>query len=179
MTAPCYIFVTMRCWFEWRRRVLGTAALLGTLAGCAAQHDDALRLSKELGRARAETVAQRVQAAALESRVARIEQNAALITSARRAEPSALLSRLDRLIELNEKLLAERSNPESSCPDSSVDGATSLTDEQQLRALVERMRGSPGRPHGGLTREQEAALRVLLVPERKLDTENLWPASFY
>jgi hypothetical protein len=89
------------------------------------------------------------------------------------------LLRLDRLIELNAKLVAERAAPPTPTPITNSVEAPAASDEQQLRALVERMRGRPGRPHGGLSREQEAALRVLTQPERKLDTEQLLPASFY
>lgn len=151
----------------------------GALLGCAAQHDDALRLSEELGRARADAAAQHARAAELESRMARLEQRQAM--SERRPGERELLVRLDRLIELNAKLVAERAAPPTPTPTPSADSvkASAPSDEEQLRALVERMRGRPGRPHGGLSREQEAALRVLTQPERKLDTDDLLPASFY
>jgi len=149
-------------------------------------------LSEELGRARADAAAQQARAQALESRMSRLE-NAALSASGR-AEERALLNRLDRMLDLNERLLAERAasanvapssnDPQSatSAPSASPASASAespLSEEEQLRELVVRMRGRAGRPHDGLTREQEAALRVLTQPERKLDTENLWPAAFY
>jgi len=151
--------------------------------GCAAQHDESLRLSDELARARAEAVTEQARAAALESRIARLEQRAPATPA--RPETAELSSRLDRLIELNERLLAERTAlpaertaPPASRSASGDAAATKLTDEQRLRALVERMRGRPGRPHGGLSREQEAALRVLIQPERKLDTDDLLPVFY-
>ena len=151
--------------------------LSGALVGCAAQHDDALRLSEELGRARADAAAQQARAAALESRLSRIEQRQAM--SEPRADTRELLGRLDRLLELNQRLLAEHAGPPTGSTESAQPTAPALSDEEQLRALVERMRGRPGRPHGGLSREQEAALRLLIQPERKLDTDELMPASFY
>jgi hypothetical protein len=154
------------------RTLIGALALGVALVGCAGQHDESLRLSEELGRARADAAWQQGRAAALESRVARLEQRGTA-ASDRRAEDRELLNRLDHLLELNQRLLAERA---------AVPAATSeptFTPEQELRAVVERLRGNPGSPHGGLTREQEGALRVLTRPERKLDSENPWPAAFY
>jgi len=164
----------------WRGRCrasLGVLVLGGALIGCAAQHEDALRLSEELGRARADAAAQQARAAVLESRLSRIEQRQAI--SEPQADTRELLARLDRLLELNQRLLAERSPPPTASTESAQPATPALSDEEQLRALVERMRGRPGRPHGGLSREQEAALRLLSQPERKLDTDDLLPASFY
>jgi len=180
----------MRGWFDAGRTLLGTMVLGGLLSGCAAQHDEALRLSEELGRAQANAAAQQARAAALESRVSRIE-GAALFANSRQSENRELLNRLDRLVALNEKLIAERATPPSAAfapgtptsaapspaPIAEVASAT-LSDEEQLRALVIKMRGREGRLHDGLTREQDAALRVLTQPERKLDTEAFLPAIY-
>ena len=128
--------------------------------------------------------------------MSQLEQRAAALQSTQRTEDRELLTRLERLIEMNERLFAERAAalappsavPPAAAPPVPAPPATTktatvtepaLSDEQALRALVERLRGRPGRPHGGLTREQEQALHVLLQPERKLDTENPWPAAFY
>lgn len=117
--------------------------------------------------------------------MSRLEQNSVLASNDRRADNRELTTRLDRLVELNAKLLATQapssvaSSEPNACPASAPSPPPTLSDEEQLRALVERMRGQPGRPHGGLSREQEAALQVLTRPERKLDTEALWPAAFY
>jgi len=175
--------------------LVGVAALCVGVAGCAAQRDDSLRMSEELGRARADAAWQQARAAEFESRMARLEQRAGVALSTQRAEDRELLSRLDRLIAMNERLLAERTLatpptgdaskgtlapralPSSATSTTSI-GAPTLSDEQELRALVERLRGHPGSPHGGLTREQEGALRVLTRPERTLDAENPW-AAFY
>lgn len=176
----------MRGSFDAGRTWLGTMVLGGLLSGCAAQHDEALRLSEELGRARADAAAQQARAAALESRMSRLE-GAALFANGRQPENRELLNRLDRLVALNEKLLVERATPPSAAvspspapsPAPTAEVASTLSDEEQLRALVVRMRGRAGRPHDGLTRDQEAALRLLTQPERKLDTEAFWPAALY
>lgn len=180
----------MQGWLDAGRTLLGTLVLGGFLSGCAGQHDEALRLSEELGRARADAAAQQARAAALESRVSRIE-GASLFANARQSENRELLNRLDRLVALNERLIADRTTPPGAAFDPSTPAgagpspapiaqatSTTLTDEEQLRALVIRMRGREGRPHDGLTREQEAALRVLTQPERKLDTEAFMPAIY-
>jgi hypothetical protein len=191
----------MRFYQGWS--LLGVAGLGAFVAGCAAQRDDSLRLSEELGRARADAAWQRAHAADLESRLSRLEQRAATGLTTRHAEERELSSRLDRLIEMNERLLEQRSaanlpaSGAATLPASSAangiparhalppaalsiasSGAPPLSDEQQLRALVVRLRGRPGGPNGGLTREQEGALRVLTRPERKLDAENPW-LGFY
>ena len=198
----------MTGWLQDGRSLLGAAALCLGMAGCAAQHDDSLRLSEELGRARADAAWQLARAAELESRISRLEKGAANAPlSAQRPEDRALLARLDHMIELNERLLAERAQaslpnagsapkgtpaptalPPSSSPPSTLPASASnavpsdaamTNQEQALRALVERMRGHQGSPHGGLSREQENALRVLTRPERPLDTENPWLPAFY
>jgi len=181
--------------------LLGATAVCVLMGGCAAAHDDSLRLGEELGRARAEAAWQQARAAELESRISRLEQRAAATTttSTRSAEERELSIRLERLIAFNERLLAERPEPPRSAttgpaapsrtaapdplPATAAAAATPTSalvpdEEQQLRALVERMRGRPGSPRGGLTPQQEAALRVLLRPERTLDTESPW-AGFY
>ncbi|HYQ00294.1 MAG TPA: hypothetical protein VER96_16575 [Polyangiaceae bacterium] len=167
--------------------LLGAAALLG-LGGCAGQQAESLQLSEELGRARADAAWQRSRVAEFEERMSRLEQRAGVAQSMQRADERALLSRLERLIAINERLVAERAaaQPPAQSPASSdakaaqaVPTQSTADDEQALRALVERLRGHPGSPHGGLSREQEEALRVLTRPERVLDTENPWPATFY
>ncbi|HEY0463442.1 MAG TPA: hypothetical protein VGC79_04495, partial [Polyangiaceae bacterium] len=192
----CYAHHSMRGWFRDRQTLLGAAAFSALLIGCASQHDDSLRLSEELGRARADSAWQRVRAAELESRISQLEQRAGTVLNAQRGEDRVLVNRLDRLLEMNERLLAARAAaaiPAGAAPSgpsapaaappaatkTAVSSAAPLSDEQALRALVQRLRGRPGRAHGGLTREQENALRVLTQPERELDTENPWPAAFY
>ncbi len=85
--------------------LFGTAALCVGAAGCAADHDDSLRLSEELARTRADAAWQQARAAELESRISRLEQRAGEASSARSAEERLLWSRIDRLLELNETLL--------------------------------------------------------------------------
>jgi hypothetical protein len=197
--------------------LLGVGALCLGMVGCAGQRDDSLRLSEELGRARANAEWQQARAAEFEARMSRLEQRVAASVSARQPDDRELLHRLDRLIAMNERLVAERSAaalpgsgvasngppPAAAVPASSVvpngtpaaralpptattitsDGASSPSasspsEEQQLRALVERLRGRPGSLHGGLSREQEEALRVLTRPERQLDVANPWQAIY-
>jgi len=199
-------------WVHQVQTLLGAAALCVGMAGCAAQHDDALRLSEELGRARADAAWQQARAAELEARLSRLEQKVAVPQNALSADDRALMRHVDRLLDMNERLLAERvalnapapvanapapvpalapvaapastPAPTAAPPPKATTSTTAaagpmLSDEQQLRALVERLRGHPGSPHGGLTREQENALRVLTRPERALDSENPWSAAIY
>jgi len=192
----------MRGWAELGRTLLGAIALSALVAGCATQRDDSLRLSEELGRAHADSAWQRARAAELEARMSQLEQRSGAAQTMQRNQDRDMLNRLERLIEMNERLLAEHATPAplaaastapvpapapapvtapapASATKTAATPAPALSDEQALRELVERLRGRPGRPHGGLTREQEQALRVLLQPERTLDTENPWPAAFY
>src|SRR6187431_399736 len=99
---------SMPSWFHGGRSLLGAAALCLGMAGCAAQHDDSLRLSEELGRARADAAWQQARAAELESRVSRLEKGSGTAPSAQHPDDRAFLARLDRMIELNERLLSER-----------------------------------------------------------------------
>jgi hypothetical protein len=182
----------MRDWFQAGLTLLGSVGLCVCMSGCAVEHDGQLRLSEELGRARAEAAWQGARAAELELRLSRLEQRAATSAGSRSSEQRELLKRLDRVIELNESLLAERAQaslaaantpPAAPTPNVSTAANASLTTtpspEEQLRALVERMHGHQGRFHGALTREQNEALRLLTKPERQLDSENPWPAQFY
>ncbi|HET7544152.1 MAG TPA: hypothetical protein VFK05_29975 [Polyangiaceae bacterium] len=169
--------------------LLIATVLGGGLGGCASQSNESLRLREELGRARAEATWQQARAAELEARVSRLEQRAVTTPNTSRTEDRELLNRLERLLAMNERLLAERERaddqPAASAPGTAAPAlskpvaATPDDDARQLRALVERLRGHPGSPHGGLSREQENALRVLTRPERQLDTANPWRADFY
>jgi hypothetical protein len=183
----------MRRWHAKGRALLGTTVLCGGLFGCATEHDDIAGLSAELWRARADAAAQQAHSAALEARLTRLEQES---TSGRSAEESKLSTQIDRLLDVNERLLVARTTPAPSdaqppaqatsaapAPTSAKTSAAPDTEEaneeQQLRALVERMRGRPGSLRGGLTVEQENALGVLLRSERKLDSENPLLPAFY
>jgi len=178
--------------FLQRLSLVGAVALCLGLGGCAGQRDQELRLSEELGRARAEASFQQARVAQLELRLSGLEQRVVSRPELRAPEQPELLNRLDRLIELNERLLAEQTrvapaaenvaptNATTQGSASAANGSLGPTpsDEEQLRALVERMRGHPGRLNGVLTREQNDALRFLTKPERQLDSENPW-AAFY
>jgi hypothetical protein len=181
------------------RSLLQGAALCLGIVGCAAQHDDSLRLSEELGRARADAAWQQSRAAELEARVSRLEQRATETARAGNAQEDKVLLRLDQLLEMNQSLLASRTTaplsnwaaatpslpdgvaatpPQAKSSPVKVAAAMSTPPDAQLRALVESMRGRPGRLGGTLTREQEDALRVLLRTERALDSENPYPAFY-
>jgi hypothetical protein len=183
----------MRDWFHHGRLLVGALTLGLCLGGCAGQRDQELRLSEELARSRAEASFQQARVAQLELRLSGLEQRAGSRPEPRTPEQPELLHRLDRLIALSERLLAEpaRAAPaaENVAPQAATTQGSSSTatgslppapsEEGQLRALVERLRGRPGRLNGVLTRQQNEALRVLTKPERQLDSENPWAASFY
>ena len=187
----------MRRWYGTGRTLLGATTLCLAIFGCAAQHDDTSALNAELIRARADAAAQQTRAADLEARLTRLEQQTA---TARSAQDRQVLNHLDRLLDMNERLLSARETPPTSdaqrtaqatpqpqtkAPKPSAAQSSPSTEtqeadeEQQLRALVERMRGRQGSLRGGLTVEQENALRVLLRSERKLDSENPIIPAFY
>jgi len=180
----------MRDRSHWALSLLGVMALCLGSGGCAAQRDQELRLSEELGRARADATWEHAHSAELEARLSRIEQRLVANPEPRSSEQRELLTRLDRVLALNERMLAERAPAPPAAaspslpatPTSSVatnTPAAASSDEDQLRALVERTRGRPGRRNGVLTREENDALRVLTKPERQLDVDNPWPANFY
>ena len=186
-------FEAMRRWHLKGQTLFGAALLCVGLFGCAAQHDDIAGLSAELARARTVAAAQQAHAAELEARLTRLEQQSA---SGRSAEEGKLSTQIDRLLDVNERLLLARNTPApidaqppaaaapraplpTSPKNSAALDTAQANEEQQLRALVERMRGRAGSLRGGLTVEQENALRVLLRSERKLDSENPLLPAFY
>jgi hypothetical protein len=172
--------------------LLAAGGLGLSASACVGQRDQELRLSEELGRARANAAWQEARVAELDARLSRLEHPLASPP----ADAHLLQPRLDRLIAQNERLLAERptacvaapaapatphgagastSRTSSTSTSATADtGDTQSTLEEQLRTLVERLRGHRDRFRGPLTREQNEALRVLLKPERQLDSENPW-----
>lgn len=171
---------------------------LFSLSACAGQHDSELRLSEQLGEARAEAAFQRAQASGLARRLARVEERVAASSAVPAQTNRALLERLDRLLAQNQRLIAAQAaaaeepaaaastakgaapaQPAATSAVAKPDTGLERSQEAQLRALVEGWRGRPGRLNGPLTREQNQALRVLTKPERKLDSEALWPGSWY
>jgi hypothetical protein len=201
-SSACYLF-SMGSKVHSLRSRLGAAVLSVAASGCIAQPEDTLRVHEELGRARAEAAWQQAhaaqlqaQAAALESRLSRLERTSDGDAN-RNNEASQLLSRLDRLLDMNERLLAERAvapAPGDPAPagvkaplapavvatkTAALDDALTPSQEQRLRALVASVLAQSGNAHGGLTREQENALRLLMRAERKLDTQNPWPGALY
>ena len=168
--------------YAWLGQLLTGAASLLICSACANQRDNDLRMLDELAQARAEAKAADAHAAALEARLLRLERSAPLRASSAAPVNRAVLDRLDYLIRINEGRLSEAQNdaflPEESpgARTADADGSrlSASTAEQELRGLVERLRGRRDRFHGPLTREQEKALRVLLHPERQLDVESPW-----
>jgi hypothetical protein len=189
-------------------RVFGSGVLALALSGCVGQRHDTLRLNEELSRAHVEAAWQQARAAQLEaqtslleSRLSRLEQSSSENGSIGRHEESPLLIRLERLLDMNERLPAERAAAPVSSPPSPTDhrlpasapaatktssaalavaaDASTLTTEQLLRALLQSLPNGSVNQRGALTREQENALRILMRPDRKLDTENPWPATLY
>jgi hypothetical protein len=186
---------------------LGVTALTIALSGCVAQHDDTLRLHEELGRARGEAVWQQAHAAQLEARAALLESRLSRLEersdtgATRPVEDSRLLGRLERILELNERLLAELAAPSAvgvapasdakaasrapatktaAVAGAAASDALTLSQQQLLQVLIESILARPGSgARGGLTRDQENALRLLMRPERKLDTENPWSETLY
>lgn len=191
------------------RSLLGPVAVFAAGSGCAvAQHDQALRLSEELGRARAQLAWERTRTAEvearaglLESRVARLEQGAREGAIARSAETSQIVERLDRVLDVTEKLSEERDTEPVASVDSHAgragltkgmqattssaagDGDASTAPaawlrHPQLRALAKLLL-TPAGSWQQLSRDEERALRLLLGSERKLDTKNPWANALY
>jgi hypothetical protein len=168
------------------------AACIG-LAACGGQRDQELRLSEELGRARADAAWHEARAAELGVRVSQLEQRVASDTANRVARERELESRLDRMTALQERVVAsapERQPPPATVTEKVAPPLESKAEtesaretesalEAELRSTIERLRGEPGRFNRPLTRRQSAALRVLLKPERQLDSENPWQEPWY
>lgn len=187
--------------------LLGGVTWVLVASGCAAtaaQHEDALRLSEELGRARAQVAWEReraaeveARAAQLESRVARLERGESAAATTRSLETSRILDRLDRVLEVTEKMAEERKTTASATPPLETksapatptalrglvpaDGGPDLaaaTRDSQLRALIKGLLGPSGNAPA-LSADEERALRLLLRSDRKLDTNNPWPSALY
>lgn len=154
--------------------MFGAGALCLSLSACAGQRDHELRLAEELGRARADAAWHAARTAEMEARLTRLEQRLQTASTASTPRDSDVQSRLEYLITLNERLLSAQSVTPAAAEPTTLTAATSSTPEEQLRALVEQLRGRPGRFKGPLTREQNSALRLLLTPERQLDAQNPW-----
>ncbi len=193
---------------HFTRWLVGSAGLLAIVSGCAsAQHDDALRLSEELGRARAELAWERAHAAEaearstlLESRVDRLEK-AEKVTGATPPVDQRFLDRLDRMLQVAEKLAEQRASdaltgvpsttaapvpakalrPVSATEPEADYGASDLasaTRDPELLLLAKKLLARAGGA-GGISADEERALRLLLRSERRLDTDNPWPNALY
>jgi hypothetical protein len=119
--------------------------------------------------------------AALEARLARMDQVNGAPPASADATDQRLLERMDRLIDLNQRvLLAEhfRQPIDPALADGAAQGTNGCGDSadprEELRRLVERMYGGSSGFRGGLSVEQSEALKVLLRPERSLDAHNPW-----
>lgn len=164
---------------------------LFSLSGCVGQHDSELRWSEQLGEARAEAALQRARALELSEHLARLAERVSASSSLQAHTNRALMERLDQLVLQNQRLIAAQSARDAAQatatagavepaePEASLSEAREASPESELRALVERWRAQAGWHEKPLTREQNQALRVLLKPERKLDSEVLWPGGWY
>lgn len=151
---------------------------MGLLSACSALGGGDTGVRDELAatRARAELEHERVEA--LEQRLADLERR----SHDRETEPRTR-SRIDRLIEQNELMLARSqttcaSNPPPYNPLASVSPATvgydESTDVEQMKQLERRLRAYSLGRLGGLSREQREAMRLLLQKERVLDGHDPW-----
>jgi hypothetical protein len=155
------------------------AALLWlSVSGCAGQRDQELRLAEELGRARADAAWHAARATQLEARLSRLELRTVESPPSRTTDDAELVKRLDRLIALNARPAPE-AGPLAAAPQATCVSDAQSPTEAQIRTLVERLRGRPGRFNGPLTRDQNETLRKLLKPERQLDADNPWPEPWY
>lgn len=155
-------------------------------SGCAA-HGSGQAVSA-LEPAQLERRAEQARVARLEARLTEFERaqarrDQAEIINAQRQ----VIERLDRLIALNEKVL-EQERPDSQATEAEPAQAapaqveatprapfeTGLSFKEKLKALMDELRDDPSPWRGGLSPEQNQALRVLLRPERSLDANNPW-----
>jgi hypothetical protein len=122
--------------------------------------------------------------ATLEARLARLEESADVSATPRPSVDQRILERMDRLIDFSQRvLLSERFLPpqleaaptrESAPAQATRCGDAADDPREELRRLVERMYGGSSGFRGGLSVEQSEALKLLLRPERSLDTHNPW-----
>jgi hypothetical protein len=128
--------------------------------------------------------------ARLEARLAELERAQARRDRTEMAnEQHEVIARLDRLIALNEQVLErEQSLSRALVPGVSKGSAeerepitrtslmSGLSFKEKLKALMLELRDDPSPWRGGLSPEQNQALRLLLRPERPLDSTNRWRA---
>lgn len=141
---------------------------------------------------------QSAQIARLEARLAQLESQQA---NRQRAERSSadrrMMDKLDQLIALDQELLdrnAAQAAPAATSSTQSTQVAPSgyfdpsgtpapsqstLSFRERLQALVAEYGEGRVPGHGGLSLEQDRALRVLLRPERLLDARNPWTDRVY
>jgi hypothetical protein len=179
------------------------------MTGCAAHHDDTLRLHEELGHARGQAEWERARAAEaerraslVEARMSRLEQTWREASITRSIEESRLVDRVEHLVDVTEQLMDERAaevmtsfpaTASSAAPASAAlaphEGST--FDRAVARGVAltpaqhEQMRElaeillAPSGSARVLTRDQERAIRLLLRSDRKLDTRNPWLGQTY
>ena len=155
--------------------VCAAAGLWLSVSACAGQRDQELRLAEDLGRMRAEAAWHAARATELEARLTRLEERKTETPASRASDDRELLNRFARLIALSAHPAPEQpALPAAGEAQTACVSETQSSPEEQIRTLVERLRGHPGRVNGPLTRDQNEALRRLLKPERQLDSDNPW-----
>jgi hypothetical protein len=129
--------------------------------------------------------------AELEARLVVIERDVVTSKRAQATRDAPVLARLDHLIRVNERALQRApmasepatgpgptgpalssSQPAPAAKDDSC--GEGLPPEEQLEHLVRRLHGHSSGWRGGLSLEQNQALRVLLRRERELDADSPW-----
>lgn len=154
---------------------------LGLAVGCvdSGQRED--RLLAEIQQVRAEAAQERARVAALEARLTAYDQERAQALRERDME-----RKLDRLVDLNERLL-DRDAPDAPAPNplearpagpapaESADASFSaLAENRRLNEILARLRGETNIDQSTLSLERRRALKVLLKQDRALDPLNPW-----
>jgi len=163
--------------FRHRLAILGLTSLALGALGCATHTDENRRLIAELGRAERSAFDDQQRIADLEWRLKESEaQRDAEVKRSAARQLSAVVERLDALLEQNQTLVHAAVAPTEGSSMCTVSGPDDGTDPKaHLRYWAERLRSSSTGFRGGLTREQSSALNVLLKHERWLDPKNPWP----
>jgi hypothetical protein len=163
--------------------VAGVAA--SNALGCATYAAENRRLLQGLEESRQADIHQRRHLAALEQRLAELEQDA-LEERRSSLQQSLVLEKLDLIISQNQQRLLRAAEAADTKPPGSAlvpaegtfAGSAASTSEldprEQLRFWAERLRADSQHFRGGLSPAQHQALNVLLRRERLLDPRNPW-----
>jgi hypothetical protein len=157
------------------------APLLALTVGCvdSGRRDD--RLLAEIQQLRLEAAEERARVAALEARLAAFDRERAQAQREREME-----RKLDRLVDLNERLLDRepppapsplQARPEGPAPAEAADASFSaLAENRRLNEILARLRGETNVDESAMSLERRRALKLLLRQDRALDPLNPWAA---